>query len=214
MNPIADADADAADGPRIPHPPPDDPLDLFDAWFQEAERSGAVAMPSAMTLATASADGRPSARVVLLKEASAAGFVFYTNYESPKARDLDENPRAELVFYWGPTGRHVRVAGAVRKVDASASDEYFATRPRGSQVGAWASEQSRPLDSFEALAEAARVRAEEFEGRDVPRPSHWGGFVLAPERCEFWTYRDDRLHHRICYERGENGGWTQSILAP
>ena len=191
---------------------PGDPLQRFQGWFREAERAG-VEVPEAMTLATASVDGSPSARMVLLKGADEDGFVFYSGYVSRKAHELEDNPRAALVFYWRPLGKQVRVEGEVERVSDSESAAYFATRPRGSQLAAWASEQSHPLESREELESRYAGLEREYEGRDVPRPPYWGGFRLRPDRLEFWQHRDNRLHERSCYTRAREG-WRAELLAP
>ena len=189
-----------------------DPLALFDQWFREARQAG-VKVPEAMTLATADADGAPSARMVLLKGVDDEGFLFYTGYDSRKARELERNPRAALVFYWRPLGKQVRVEGRVERVSKPESAAYFATRPRGSQLAAWASHQSRPLESRDELERRYTELEREYEGRDVPLPPHWGGFRLRPERIEFWQHRDNRLHDRICYTRAREG-WSAERLSP
>jgi len=190
----------------------DDPFRQFREWFGEAERAGVVA-PEAMTLATAAADGAPSARMVLLKGADEDGFFFYTGYGSRKGGELAENPRAALVFYWQPVGKQVRVEGPVESVSEAESAAYFATRPRGSQLAAWASEQSRPLGSREALERRYAELEQEYEGRDVPLPPHWGGYRLRPEAIEFWEHRENRLHDRVRYTRAREG-WQTERLAP
>ena len=188
-----------------------DPFRQFDEWFQEAKRAGIVA--EAMTLATARADGAPSARMVLLKGAEEDGFVFYTGYESRKGAELAENPRAALVFYWHPLGKQVRIEGPVERVSESDSAAYFATRPRGSQLAAWASQQSRPLASREELERRYAQLEHEYEGRDVPLPPDWGGYRLQPETIEFWEHRENRLHDRIRYTRAREG-WQAERLSP
>jgi pyridoxamine 5'-phosphate oxidase len=188
-----------------------DPVALFNEWFSEALAAG-IEVPEAMTLATADADGRPSARMLLLKSADERGFTFFTGYESRKGRELAENPRAALVFYWRPLGRQVRVEGAVRRLSAEESDAYWATRPPRSRAAATASRQSEPLESLEALgADAERLLAE--HGGDVPRPERWGGYLLEPEAIELWQHRDDRLHERVRYTRAREG-WHAERLAP
>jgi len=191
---------------------PTDPVERFQAWFREAEQAG-VEVPEAMTLATASADGAPSARMLLMKGADEKGFVFYSGYVSRKARELEENPRAALVFYWRPLGKQVRVEGQVERVPEADSDAYFATRPRGSQLAALASQQSHRLDSREELEQRYAKLEQEYEGRDVPRPPHWGGFRLRPDSIEFWEHRENRLHERTCYTRAREG-WHAEQLAP
>ena len=189
-----------------------DPFTLFDQWFAEA-REAELNDPEAMAVATADADGRPSVRMALLKGHDARGFVFYTNYESRKAGQLDANPQAALLFHWKSLRRQIRIEGPVTKVSAAEGNAYFATRSRDSQLGAWASDQSRPLDqraTFEARYEAIRQR---FEGQDVPRPPHWSGFRVGPERIEFWQDRAHRLHERRLFTRS-NDSWTEGLLYP
>ena len=168
----------------------------------------------AAMLATATADGKPSARLVLLKQADERGFVFYTNYNSMKARELDSNPQAALVFYWPQLERQVRVEGKVERVSAAESDAYFKTRPRESQIGALASPQSEVIASREALQQKAEELEQLYEGREIERPAHWGGYRLYAERIEFWKGRPGRLHDRILYERQTEGKWTIKRLAP
>jgi pyridoxamine 5'-phosphate oxidase len=191
---------------------PIDPVERFHEWFREAERAG-VEVPEAMTLATASADGAPSARMVLLKEADDEGFVFYSGYVSRKAGDLAENPRAALVFYWRPLGKQVRIEGLVEQVSEEDSAAYFATRPRGSQLAAWASHQSQPLERREELERRYAELERDYAGREVPRPPHWGGFRLRPDSIEFWEHRENRLHERTCYTRARED-WTAELLSP
>jgi pyridoxamine 5'-phosphate oxidase len=190
----------------------DDPIALFAAWFGEAEDAG-VDVPETMTLATADSDGAPSARMVLLKGADEDGFVFYSGYVSRKAGELERNPRAALVFYWRPLGKQVRVEGRVERVSEAESAAYFATRPRGSQIAAWASQQSNPLAGREDLERRYAELEREYEGRDVPLPPHWGGFRVRPEAIEFWQHRDNRLHDRIRYTRAREG-WRSELLSP
>ena len=193
-------------------PVTDDPIERFQEWFREAEQAG-VEVPEAMTLATAGADGSPSARMVLLKGADNEGFVFYSGYVSHKASELEQNPRAALVFYWRPLGKQVRVEGPVERVSERESAAYFATRPRGSQLAAWASQQSQPLESREQLERRYAELEREYAGREVPRPPHWGGFRLRPNAIEFWEHRENRLHHRFRYTRAREG-WRAELLSP
>lgn len=192
---------------------PQNPLALFETWFTEAERAELLE-PNAMALATVDAIGQPSVRFVLLKGCDERGLVFYTNYESRKARDLDQNPRASACFWWGPLERQVRVEGQVEKVAAADSDEYFASRPRAAQIGAWASDQSRVLPDRDTLDRKAAEFAERFADGDVPRPELWGGYRLKPTLVEFWQGRQDRLHDRLRYRAGPNRGWLLERLAP
>ena len=189
-----------------------DPFQLFDVWLKAAHESGMIE-PTAMTLATAAADGEPSARIVLLKEHGATGFVFYTNFGSRKARDLDENSRASLVFYWPVLVRQVCVQGHVERLGREESERYFATRARGSQLGAWASRQSDALESRDELLERLAEVKKRFEGRDVECPPFWGGYRLIPSSIQFWQGRADRLHDRMVFER-DSGGWTARRLNP
>ncbi len=188
-----------------------DPFKQFHAWLKEA-LAAEVPEPTAMTLATVNAAGSPSARIVLLKALDERGFVFYTNYASRKGAELAARPRAALTFLWKELERQVRVEGAVEKVSAAESDEYFAIRPLGSRIGAWASTQSATIESRQWLE--ARVKAaEEQYGENPPRPPHWGGYRVIPEWLEFWQGRRSRLHDRIAYARAA-GGWTISRLSP
>ena len=190
-----------------------DPLRQFDTWFKHAASTG-VRAPEAMAVATASADGAPSVRIALLKQYDALGFVFYTNYESRKAQELAANPRAALLFYWDPLGRQVRIEGPVQRTSREASATYVHSRPRGSQLSAMASRQSRPVASREALEEAVAELAARYEGAPLPVPDDWGGFVVFPESFEFWQHREDRLHDRLLYARQPDGGWRLERLAP
>lgn len=189
-----------------------DPIDLFRVWFDAAGESG-ILLPESVALATATADGVPSVRMVLLKDVDARGFVFFTNYGSQKARELEANPRAALCFHWAILERQVRVAGPVERVTSEESEAYFRTRGRGSQLGAWASRQSEPLASREDLERRAREVEERFGGGDVPLPPFWGGYRLEPARIEFWQGRANRLHDRLVFLR-EGEGWTTQRLHP
>ncbi|HKP46287.1 MAG TPA: pyridoxamine 5'-phosphate oxidase [Pyrinomonadaceae bacterium] len=188
------------------------PINQFRKWFEAALASGSR-LPESMTLATSTRDGKPSARVVLLKQVDDDGFVFYTNYRSAKARELSENPEAALVFYWVGLDRQVRVEGTVAKVSANESDEYFKTRPRESQLGALASPQSEVIESREVLENRLSELEERYRDKAVERPEHWGGYRLKPVRIEFWENRPGRLHDRILYQY-EGGSWSISRLAP
>jgi pyridoxamine 5'-phosphate oxidase len=188
-----------------------DPIAEFNGWLEEAREAG-VPLPEAMTLATADASGRPSARMLLLKGADELGFTFFTGYDSRKGRELEENPRAAIVVYWNALGRQVRVEGTVRRLPTEESDEYWVTRSPRSRAAAAASHQSEPLAALEDLeAEAERLLAE--HGGEVPRPQRWGGYLLEPDAIELWQHRDDRLHDRIRFTR-EGDSWRAERLAP
>jgi pyridoxamine 5'-phosphate oxidase len=189
-----------------------DPLAQFQRWYGDAEAAG-IRMPQAMTLATASDDGAPSARMVLLKGIEDGEFVFYTGYVSRKAGELAANPRGALLFYWDPLGRQVRVEGPVRRVSAEESDAYFATRPRGAQLAAAASKQSAVLLNRDELDARVAELEQRYVGGAVPRPEHWGGYRLAPEVYELWQHREDRAHDRLRYRR-EAGDWILERLSP
>jgi pyridoxamine 5'-phosphate oxidase len=189
------------------------PTEQFARWFADATASG-IKLPNAMTLATATADGRPSARVVLLKEFDADGFVFYTNYESQKGLELEANPRAALCFYWPELDRQVRISGSVTRTTREESAAYFQTRPIDSRLGAWASRQSAVIASREVLEEKMRQLMREYEGGEVPLPPYWGGYRLAPEVIEFWQNRLSRLHDRLRYTRQADGNWLIERLSP
>jgi pyridoxamine 5'-phosphate oxidase len=190
----------------------EDPIALFRTWFAQALASE-LAEPNAMSLATVSADGRPSVRVVLLKRFDEEGFIFFTNYESRKGRELATNPFAALVFWWHEFERQVRIEGRVEKVKPAESDEYFAIRPLGSRLGAWASSQSEALPDREALDRRYAELAARYADGNVPRPPHWGGYRLVPDAIEFWQGRANRLHDRIRFRR-RGDGWVRERLAP
>jgi len=189
------------------------PFVQFERWFDDAKRAQPQ-MPEAMTLATADAEGAVSARIVLLKSFDARGFVFFTNYNSRKSCQLRENPRAALVFYWPSVERQVRVEGAVVKTTEEESDAYFSTRPRGSQLGAWASEQSRVIAGRGDLDERFRQMDSTYRDLAIPRPPHWGGYRLIPITIEFWQGRADRLHDRFAYRLREAKDWVIERMAP
>jgi pyridoxamine 5'-phosphate oxidase len=189
-----------------------DPIKQFQRWFDEAKAAN-LPLPEAMTLATATPDGKPSARMVLLKQVDEDGFVFFTNYNSAKAEQLDANPYAALVFYWSRLDRQVRVEGSVIRTSEQESRDYFKTRPRESQIGAWASAQSQVIAGRAVLEQRAQELEDLYRDREVDCPEYWGGYRLKPERIEFWKSRVGRLHDRILYER-DLTGWAIHRLAP
>jgi len=189
-----------------------DPFTLFDQWFAEAAASEPNE-PEGMAVATTGSDGQPSVRMVLLKAHGRSGFTFYTHERSAKGQDLAENPRAALLFHWKSLCRQIRIEGTVERTSDAEADTYFATRGRDSQLGAWVSDQSRPLDSresFERRFEEAKAR---FEGQEVPRPAGWAGYRVVPDRIEFWTAREHRLHERRLFTRASDG-WSEGLLYP
>ena len=190
----------------------ENPITLFKEWFSKAQQSG-IFLPEAVTLATATRDGIPSARMMLLKTVDERGFVFYTNFGSRKGTELSENPRAALVVHWPTLQRQVRVEGSVKRLSSDESREYFSTRPRGSQIGAWASQQSSPVTSRIELEQRFRDYERKFQGREVPLPDFWGGFRLRPVSIEFWQGRINRLHDRLRYT-DEGGSWNVTRLYP
>ena len=190
-----------------------DPIKQFQLWFDDAT-AAKIPLAEAMTLATATTEGRPSARVVLLKQVDHDGFVFFTNYNSEKAAQLDGNPYAALVFYWNLLDRQVRVEGKVERTSSEESEEYFRTRPRESQIGAWASPQSSVIAGREVLEQRAQELEDYYRDREIECPEHWGGYRLRPDKIEFWKSRIGRLHDRILYELASDGTWSIKRLAP
>ncbi|WP_267389127.1 pyridoxamine 5'-phosphate oxidase [Sphingomonas sp. GC_Shp_3] len=191
----------------------DDPFALFDAWYAEA-RVTEINDSNAVALATVDAQGRPAVRMVLLKGHGPDGFVFYTNRQSRKADDIAANANVALLFHWKSLRRQIRIEGAVTQVSDAESDAYFASRGRDSRLGAWASDQSRPLDARETFEARFAEMEARFAGGDVPRPPHWGGYRVAPERIEFWQDRAHRLHERRLFTRTAAGGWNEGLLYP
>ena len=187
------------------------PFQQFRTWFDEA-RAADIIEPNAMTLATADENGVPSARIVLLKGLDERGFVFYTNYESRKGQELARNPHAALVFWWGALERQVRIEGSTSRIDRAESEAYFHSRPQDSQLGAWASEQSRPVTREQREQRMADLKAQ-YDGKPIPKPEHWGGYRLSPSAIEFWQGRSSRLHDRLRYQL-QGDSWTVERLAP
>ncbi|HEY9648556.1 MAG TPA: pyridoxamine 5'-phosphate oxidase [Chroococcidiopsis sp.] len=190
-----------------------DPLVQFQIWF-DAAVAAELPEPNAMTLATATADGTPAARMVLLKGADADGFVFYTNYESRKGHELTSNPKAALIFWWAELERQVRIDGAIAKVSPAEADEYFRSRPVGSQLGAWVSNQSQVIPNRDVLETRLQQLTEQYQDQSIPRPPHWGGYRLTPSAIEFWQGRPSRLHDRLLYTRQPDGTWAIARLSP
>ena len=190
-----------------------DPVGQFGAWFREATEAG-VPEPNAMMLATVGPDGKPSARVVLLRGFDGSGFTFFTNYRGRKGRELDKNPFAALTFFWPDLERQVRIEGRAERVSAEESDAYFQSRPPGSRMGAWASPQSEVVRDREALEAQVRAFERQFPDGEIPRPPHWGGYRVAPDAVEFWQGRPSRLHDRLRYRKVDGGAWVIERLAP
>ncbi len=191
----------------------DNPFDQFEKWFEQALKSE-IQEPYAFTLATADKDGYPSARVVYMRDVTKRGISFFTNYNSDKGSDLAENPKCTANIFWMELERQVRFTGVAEKLTAEESDAYFNSRPRGSQIGAWASDQSSKLENRQELLDKLESLTKKFEGQDVPRPDHWGGYLINPERVEFWQGRESRLHDRILYTRNSDGDWVKQRLSP
>lgn len=196
----------------IPNTP--DPIALFHDWLEEATACKAIAEPTAMTLATVDEEGMPAARIVLLKAYDGRGFVFYTNLTSQKARHLEKNPKAALCFYWMPLDKQIRVQGAVEPVTQEEADAYFATRPRQSQLGAWASKQSQPYKERSELEQRLAKYTTKFDDNPIPRPPFWCGYRVVPQRIEFWLKQPYRLHDRVLYTRSGEAGWERARLFP
>lgn len=190
----------------------DEPIAMFRQWFEQAKGSGII-LPESMTVATSTSDGRPSARVVLLKSFDENGFVFFTNYNSRKGQELTQNPYAAIVFHWNILQRQVRIEGTIEKVSEQESLEYFHSRPRGSQIGAWASYQSQQIENREQLAEKVKQLEVEYAGKEIPLPPFWGGFRVKPSQIELWQGRSDRLHDRYCFTPTKEG-WQRTLLSP
>jgi len=191
-----------------------DPIAQFDRWLNEALKANAEEA-TAMVLSTATPDGKPSARVVLLKGIEDGNFIFFTNYHSRKGQQLEANPNAAITFFWPELERQVRLEGTISKLNKTASDVYFHSRPKASQIGAWASPQSQEIKNRQVIEKAEQQYAEKFRAKvEVPRPDHWGGFLFTPDYFEFWQGRPSRLHDRIIYENMENNGWAIKRLAP
>lgn len=188
------------------------PIDQFNLWFQEALLAKVIET-NAMTLSTIGVDGIPNGRIVLLKDVD-TGFIFFTNYESEKGKEIAKNPLGSLTFFWAELERQVRIKGKIEKVSAELSDKYFFSRPFGSQIGAWTSPQSQKIDSREELEQRQQEVENKFKNTPITRPPHWGGFRLTPSNVEFWQGRPSRLHDRVSYELKEKGDWQLSILAP
>jgi len=190
-----------------------DPFDQFEKWFEQALTSK-IKEPYAFTLATANALGHPSARVLYMRDVTKRGISFYTNYQSDKGSDLAENPYCTANFFWMELDRQIRFFGKAQKLSSQESDAYYNSRPRGSQIGSWASDQSSRLENRQELLDKLKELTSKFDGQDVPRPDHWGGYLIVPERVEFWQGRESRLHDRILYTQNSEGSWAKQRLSP
>jgi pyridoxamine 5'-phosphate oxidase len=190
-----------------------DPFTQFDSWFNQA-RASEMHEPNAMNLATATTDGRPSSRIVLLKGYNAEGFIFYTNYLSRKGKEIAKNPLGAITFWWGPLERQIRIEGTIEKISKYDSEAYFLSRPKGSQIGAVVSPQSQEIEGREGLEEKWKQLEKEYEDKDVAKPAHWGGYILKPRLFEFWQGRTSRLHDRIVFKRADKSNWKIVRLAP
>lgn len=210
---IADLRIEYKKGTLDEHDVERNPFDQFNKWFKEAIASE-IPEVNAMTLATANKQGRPSARMVLLKQYDDRGFVFFTNYESKKAKDIAENPQVALLFFWEPLERQVRISGGIEKISAAESFEYFRTRPIDSQLGAWASQQSREISARALLEKAFGEMMEKFRNGNIPLPPFWGGYRVIPDEFEFWQGRVNRLHDRIAYYKQSDNSWKIARLSP
>lgn len=193
--------------------PDKDPITQFEEWFAFAQDAN-IYLPEAMTLATATSNGFPSARIVLLKQVSQKGFVFFTNHESRKGGELDSNPKAALVLHWATLERQIRIEGPVKRITREESEAYFQSRPRGSRIGAWASDQSSILRDRSYLEERVHYFEQKYADQEIPLPEHWGGFRVLPEKIEFWQGRQSRLHERLIYTKLPSGHWDTELLFP
>jgi pyridoxamine 5'-phosphate oxidase len=191
-----------------------DPIEQFSCWFEDAKNCEAIVLPEAMCLSTVSAEGYPEGRMILIKGFDQEGFTFYTNMNSEKSQSLKKTPRAAMTFHWAPLGRQVRIEGSTKIVSDQEADDYFKTRPRLSQIGAWASDQSHELENRVLLEETFEACQQNFEGKDVPRPPHWSGYHLMPIRIEFWQERDNRLHDRFLFVKQSSKEWQVVRLNP
>ena len=190
-----------------------DPFKLFDIWFKDAVDKN-VHEPNAMTIATADKDGKPSARMVLLKDVSKNGFVFYTNYESRKGKEIASNPNAAILFWWDILARQIRIEGKIEKISEDESEEYFNSRPVGSKIGAIVSDQSRTIPSYKKLEEKYNLLSNEYKDGNIPKPGNWGGYRVTPDQMEFWQGRQNRLHDRILFRKSSKSNWTIERLSP